>query len=188
MDVDQDRLVDALGSALRYGGSALGDVPELLKRILREGVWRDFTTRRGQVVHHDRFVDFVSTPPLAGLGSDVALVRRIVADDMEAVDLLDEALRNSVGANQHSNNVTTLPKGNSADRALRKLRSDAPELHADVLAGRLSAHAAMVRAGFRSPTFTVRADDPESTARSIRKHMTRDQLTELARLLIAEEG
>lgn len=186
MDVDQDRLVDALGSALRYGGPALGEVPQLLKRVLREGVWRDFTTRRGQEVHHDRFADFVTTPPLGGLGSDVALVRRIVADDVEALDLLDEALRNAPSVHAGSNR-TSKRGGTTKDQALRKLRADAPELHADVLAGRLSAHAAMVRAGFRPATFTVRSDDPESTARTIRKHMTPDQLATLARLLL-EEG
>lgn len=189
MEVDQDRLIDALGSALRYGGPALGEVPELLKRVLRDEVWRDFTTRRGQEVHHRRFADFVTTPPLGGLGSDVALVRRIVADDVEALDLLDEALQNSVGRPEIVDVINEKrPAGTSKGAALRRLRKDAPGLHADVLAGKLTAHAAMVRAGFRPPTFTIRGDDPDSAARAIRKHFTPDQLTTLARLLLAEEG
>jgi hypothetical protein len=182
VDVDQDRLVDALGAALRYGGPALGEVPELLKRVLREGVWQDFTTRRGQPVHHERFADFVTTTPLAGLGSDVPLVRRIVADDTEALDLLDDALQNPSSIHA-GNNVPSRPEGNSRAKALRKLRKDAPELHADVLAGNLSAHAAMVKAGYRPQTFTVRADSAESVAATLRRRLPADQLAELARLL-----
>jgi hypothetical protein len=43
------------------------------------------------------------------------------------------------------------PTGNSIAAALRRLRGQRPELHARVLAGELTAHAAMVEAGFRKP-------------------------------------
>jgi hypothetical protein len=175
-------LVDALGSALRRGGHALGSVPDLLKRVLDEQSWREFVTQRGEHVEHERFVDFVTTPPLKGLGADVALVKRLVADDPEALDLLDQALQNPDALHNVQANA---PTGNAKDRALRKLRKDAPELHAEVLAGRLSAHAAMVQAGYRPHTFTVRPD-PSSAVRSLRKYMTPDQLAELARLLTEE--
>lgn len=189
MDVDQDRLVDTLGSALRHGGSALSDVPELLERVLRDKVWQHFTTRRGDPVTHERFADFVTTPPLDGLGASVRLIQNVVngieckAKRRQVQDLLDRALQNPAHIH-HDDNIVQVkaPQGNSADRALRKLRADAPELHAQVLAGILSAHAAMVQAGFRPRTFTVRPE-PTSAARTLRKHMTADQLAELARLL-----
>jgi hypothetical protein len=147
-----------------------------------------FTTQRGELVQHERFADFVTTPPLKGLGADVDLVRRIVAEDSEALDLLDRALQNPAGRPETLSNIQDkAPTGTTRAAALRKLRADAPELHAEVLAGRLTAHAAMVQAGFRRPTFTVRGDDPQSTARTLRKHLTAEQLTTLARLLLAEE-
>lgn len=177
-------LVEALGSALREGDHALGTVPALLKRVLAEQSWREFVTQRGERVEYQRFAEFVTTLPLKGLGADVALVRRIVADDTEAMDLLDRALQNPVGRPEKVNNINdSAPRGTSKDYALRRLRTDAPRLHEDVLAGRLTAHAAMVQAGFRPHTFTVRADDAESTARALRKHMTPDQLAALAKLL-----
>lgn len=179
--------VEALGSALLRGGAALENVPGLLKRLLREEAWREFQPKIGPVVRHERFADFVTTPPVQGLGASVELVRRIVADDPEAVDLLDKALQNPVGNPGNVNNINERPCGTSKDYALRKLRKDAPELHAEVLAGRLSAHAAMVKAGFRPRTFTVRPE-PKSAARTLRKHMTREQLLELARLLMEQEG
>lgn len=178
--------VAALIDTLRRGGSALESVPHQIKQILRDETWRHFVTRLGKEVRHERFADFVTTPPLDGLGADIALVRRLIADDTEALDLLDRALQNP--AHVHSPDVDIVhvrPDGNSRDRALRKLRTDAPELHAEVLAGRLSAHAAMVKAGFRPRTFSVRPE-PKSAARTLRKYMTADQLAELARLLTQE--
>lgn len=180
-------LVEALGSSLRYGGSALEQVPDLLKQILTEGGWRDFQTSRGEQVHYERFADFVTTPPLKGLGATLDLIERIVKDDAELLDLLDQALQNPVGRHQDSDNITVLDtaggRGTSQQYALRKLRKDAPELHAEVLAGRLSAHAAMVKGGFRPRTFTVRRDRPDSIARALRKNLTAEQLAEVRKLL-----
>jgi hypothetical protein len=181
-------LVDALGSSLRSGSHGLDTVPALLKRVLQEESWREFVTQRGDHVKHERFAEFVTTLPLAGLGTSVDLVCRIVASEPEAADLLDRALQRPVGANQYSigegaDNVNTLPDGNSKAQALRRLRKDAPELHADVLSGRLSAHAAMVRAGFRRRTLSVPIAQPDAAASVLRKHMSPEDLTRLIELL-----
>ncbi|MFD3941012.1 hypothetical protein ACFWSF_40075 [Streptomyces sp. NPDC058611] len=89
-------LVEALGGGIRSLSNGLADVPVLLTRVLREGAWRSFSTPRGQVIEHDAFADFVTTPPTAGLGADLDLMRRIVADDPTARDLLAQALLGSV--------------------------------------------------------------------------------------------
>jgi hypothetical protein len=58
------------------------------------------------------------------------------------------------GTNQYSdgNNVPKRPEGNSAAKALRRLRKDRPDLHKLVLEGKLSANKAMIEAGFRVKT------------------------------------
>lgn len=183
-------LVEALESSLRSGGNALSAVPGLLKRILAEEAWREFVTQRGELVRYERFIDFVTTPPLKGLGASIELIRRIVADDPEALDLLDRAVK--AGSRQgertdivnNVNDVTvTRPQGNSRERALRKLRKDAPELHAEVIAGRLSTHAAMVKAGFRPKTVSIRLDDPASAIRTLRAKASPEFIAELRKLL-----
>lgn len=182
-------LVDALGSALRRGEHGLSTVPGLLKRVIREESWREFITQRGEHVRHERFVEFVVTPPLRGIGASVALLQDVCRHDPEALDLLDQALLDGSRQGKRNdlvnniNEVTERPMGTSMAYALRKLRKDAPELHAEVLAGRLSAHAAMVKAGFRPPTFTVRADSPKSIAATLRRRLPPDVLAEVARLL-----
>lgn len=177
--------VARLADIIARGDFALSNVADSLKAIIRDGSWQDFVTKLGKQVHHERFVDFVTTPPLDGLGTDVRTLSRIVADDPEAPSLLDEAVRNPRGVHA-GNNVPGRPEGNSRAKALRRLRDQRPDLHDEVIAGHLSAHAAAVRAGFRPPTFTVRADDPLAAARVIRKHMTAEQLSTLARLLTEE--
>lgn len=173
-------LVEALSSSLEHGGAALGTVPKALRRLLEHGAWREFTTSRGEHVAYERFADFVTTKPLKGLGSDVALVQRIVADDKEAFDLLDQALQTPTGVH----NVNTRPHGNAGATALRRLRKDAPELHADVLAGRLSAHGAMVQAGYRPKTISVPVTRPEAVARSLLKYMSADDIAKLIAVLV----
>lgn len=176
-------LVEALGSALREGEHGLETVPALLKRVLAEESWREFVTQRGEHVEHERFADFVVTPPLKGLGASVDLVRRICGGDAEALDLLDRALRNQEGNPGTVHNVHSRPSGNTKDRALRRLREGAPGLHAEVLAGRLSAHGAMVKAGYRPKTFSVRTDSAEAVARALRRQLDRDTLDAVLRLL-----
>jgi hypothetical protein len=149
-----DDVVDSLRRSIYYGGNSLKDVPALIKRVLSDGMWRDrIIAKTDERVTFDRFEQFVSAAPLKGLGASMDLVRNIVRDDVEAVDLLDRTVAHRQGERTDLYNnvkeVESAPVGNSAEYALRKLRKDAPELHARVIAGDLSPHGAMVEAGFR---------------------------------------
>jgi|SRR5271157_31400 len=69
--------------------------------------------------------------------------------EIEALDMLDRVTVGKQGAHVDNVNMRGGPNGNARQYALRKLRKDAPELHAKVLVGELSPHRAMVQAGFR---------------------------------------
>jgi hypothetical protein len=56
------------------------------------------------------------------------------------------------------------------DRSVARLKRDHPALAEEVIAGRISAHAAAVQAGFRKPTWTAPAD-PERLAQAIDKRL-----------------
>jgi hypothetical protein len=66
---------------------------------------------------------------------------------------------------------------------MRRLNRDRPDLAQAVAEGRLSANAAAIEAGFRRRKVSVPVDVPESTARTLRRYMSPEQLAELARLL-----
>lgn len=174
-------LVETLGTSLRYGGSALSDVPDLLKQLLAEDAWRDFVTRSGEHAQYDRFADFAVTPPLKGLGTTVELIERVIADDDEAVRHLRETLKGT------RNNITG-KRGTRRDYSLERIKRDAPELHAEVLAGRLSAHGAMVKAGYRPKIVSVPVTRPEAVARALLKYMSAEDIAKLIAVLLGKDG
>jgi len=69
---------------------------------------------------------------------------RICGEDNEAVDLIDQVTQGKTGVNNR--NTQTRPVGTTRQRALRQLRKSRPDLHAKVLKGKLSPHAAMIEA------------------------------------------
>lgn len=191
-------LVEALGSALREGEHGLRTGPALLVRVLREESWCSFVTQRGDQVEHQRFEHFVTTPPLKGLGASMRLIEKMLdsiemeTERVAARDLLDRVTQKPRGGskeinlnvdNIHNENDLGRPSGTSTAAALRRLRKDAPELHAEVLAGHLSAHAAMVKAGFRRKAVSVPVDRPEMVAKTLRKSLTPEDLATLIELL-----
>lgn len=64
--------------------------------------------------------------------------------------------------------VSNSAHGNSTEYIAGRLKRDNPELAADVIAGRISAHAAAVQAGIRKPTWTAPVD-AERLAERIRE-------------------
>ncbi|MFG3311840.1 hypothetical protein ACGF0C_07750 [Streptomyces albidoflavus] len=194
-------LVEALGSALREGEHGLKTGPALLVRVLSEESWRSFVTQRGEEVKHQRFEHFVTMPPLKGLGASMRLIDKLIesvedrAERAQARNLLDEILqrehggdRRSKAANFKLDNIqlesdVVAPSGTSREAGLRRLRKDRPDLHADVLAGRLSTHAAMVEAGFRKRKISIPVASPGDAARALRRNLEPGQIKELVELL-----
>jgi hypothetical protein len=68
--------------------------------------------------------------------------------------------------------------GNSAGYALRRLSRDRPDLHAQVIAGEVTPHGAMVLAGFAPKQITI-PDDPVNAARRLAKHFHGERLDAL---------
>lgn len=185
-------LVDSLGSALRSGEHGLSTVPALLRRVLEEDSWREFVTKRGEHVQHERWEDFVTTQPLAGLGASMDLVDRIVGkDDPELLRLLRKAKAKKPGRpsreTANGEDSTPITKGEGSDLTADRLARDAPEEYEAVQTGEKSIHRAAVDAGIRKRRVSVRTDNPDSAAKSLRKNMSPDDLAALARLLMESD-
>lgn len=181
-------VVADLRSLLQSGTRGLNVVPSLVREIINGEMWRErVEPGSGQLVPFESFAAFVAAPPLEGLGADIQMLKRVCANDKDVLDLIDRETTNPVGANQHTHNISThLRHGTSEQYALRKLRRDAPTLHARVLSRELSAHAAMVEAGFRDPTVTIPRPVPKA-ARRLRGIYSPDELRELIAALEKEE-
>lgn len=186
-------LVAHLRRALLDGFRDLSTVPTLIKRLIADDMWRervDPPTARA-LGRFRSFDEFAGTPAAkGGLGSSVRQLKALCKDDKAALTWIDSVTGSHQGHRSDLNlfdNIQEVkaPTGTSESAALRRLRKSAPELHADVLAGRLSAHAAMVQAGFRPKTITVPVTRPDVIARTLRKHMSAEDITKLAAHLSA---
>jgi hypothetical protein len=183
-DVRNGQLINLLSSALRYGSSSLSDVPKLVKRVLQEEMWSSFVVEQtGEIAENQTFAEFVTRKPLEGLGSDVKTIQRMCADDAETLDLIDEVIQNPHGIHVDVNNINvTRPQGTSRQNALRSLRKNAPSIHREVITGRLSAHAGMIKAGLRKRTVTVPLE-PQAAARALKRAFNRAEVNMLIKAL-----
>ena len=75
--------------------------------------------------------------------------------------------------------ITNSTKTDDATYALRRLKRDRPDLADEVIAGRISAHAAAVQAGFRRQTWNAPAD-PEALALAIERRLPGYRLVRIA--------
>lgn len=182
---ENDTYVSQLRSAINEGAAGLSDVPALLRRVIEEDRWRERQTKMG-VARFRYFEEFVSTPPLDGLGASIDILKRLCEDDKDALDLIDQAIKRPDGRRPKQRDLTVdnvnglepRPDGNSEQAAIRRLRKDRPDLLDEVKAGRMSAHAAMKAAGFRKREISI-PDDPAAAARRLLKHFQADRLEAL---------
>jgi hypothetical protein len=178
--IEHDYKVDALRKFLISGEVGLKDVPEALAKVLEEDAWRDRVDwRTRERFTFDRFEDFVTAEPQAGLGATVEIVERLVRGNLEAERLLRLATKRRPGRQQSGNNMTPSrrSKGDRRDYILDRLHRDGRnDLLARIQAGELSPHAAAIEAGFRHRTVQARVDSPEHAVRALLRHFTADQL------------
>jgi hypothetical protein len=189
-DADEgDILISHLRQAILRGTALWDNTPGLLKRILAEEFWRHRVVNdTHEEANFECVEEFITTPPLKGLGTTVEAIKRIAAGDREVLDMLDRAIESTERRgrpNKNRNNVTELTPtvtGNSAQGALRRLRKSRPDLHALVLSGEKSAHRAMIEAGFREGVIALPLDASKA-AKSILRHFKGQALEELLRIL-----
>ncbi len=176
-----DSLINDLQQEIYRGEDTLSAIPKTLRIVIDRDLWRERVVQAtGELVRFDRFEDFVTAPPLEGLGSSVRQLKHLCRDDKAALDALDRATVAERGrphkAEENVSNRNNKPdKGTTASYALRKLRKDRPDLHEQVLQGALSPHKAMIEAGFRKKTLTVPAD-LDAAGRALIKHFDPDEL------------
>jgi len=191
--IRRDHVIAGLMRAVHQGNLLVEQVPATLHLVLSESMWRKRQVDQlgGEVVEFKHFEDFVRAPIPQGLGLEPAALRRLLpADDRELLDMYDQAVGHNQGKRTDLLNnvqeVAAAPAGNSAQRALRRLRTARPDLHARVLARDLSPHAAMVEAGFLRPTFTV-PQDVRGAARVLTRRFSAVEVEALIRELGATQ-
>jgi hypothetical protein len=118
-------------------------------------------THFGRVTSEAETVVGVGKSRIRGVGKADrrGLPRRAVPppDPGQSLDLFDRAWQRPASLHVDNDDDDAVynihdnerPAGTSVEATIRRLRKDAPEIHARVLAGEISAHAGMIEAGFR---------------------------------------
>lgn len=188
-------VVRELSQSISYGGMSLKTIPDLIKKIIREEMWKK-RINDIEILEFDSFEEFVTTDVPEGLGATMEQITKLCNGDAEAERMIDSELKrgpgNPTGRNQHSektgtfNNVkdssTLAPMGNSKRAGIRKLEKDRPDLLEEVEAGKMSIHNAMIQAGFRKKQITVTLE-VDAIVKVIKRYLTDEQIEQLKELL-----
>jgi len=170
------KVISGLARSIQNGARDISSVVNSLKTILKEEWWKERIITTGEVVRFDRFIDFVTTPPLEGLGTDVKTIMNLCRDDLDIQRAIDRAVKRPVGPPMkdealNSDIVTNNDRqgGNSRQAAYRRLEKEGrTDLLDRIDAGEISPHRAMIEAGFRKPPKTINLNtDPFTTAQKI---------------------
>jgi len=78
-------LVDILSGSVDRYAHASQNAPGLLRQLLDGGDWLDFTTKLGTRVRPASWDEFVTTPPLRGLGATHAVLERLCQDEPDLI-------------------------------------------------------------------------------------------------------
>lgn len=193
----QETLNGQLGRALYWAirdGKAIENIPGLVKRVIENQCWQCLLIEEtGEVKEFASFVEYVTTSPPEGLGTEIETLWRLCQDDIEAQAMIDEATKRNPGKTWDSrtvinnvdiihNNSIDRPTGTSRQAGLRRIAKSRPDLHTRILENKISVNGAMVEAGFRPKTLTIPVD-PERAALAIKRQFSRDQIERLIELL-----
>lgn len=184
-------IVSHLSRALVDGTRDLGVIPGLVRRIIKEELWREYSDLKSgrRFGPFNSFPEFVETP---GSDGGLGLTRKQLeglCTDQGIRTLIAEAYKRPHGGDRRSSDfkpdiIRLEPYGTSQSYILRRLHENRPDLYEKVISGEMKANAAAQEAGWRKKVQSVRMDDPDSAARTIRKFMTEEARRHLATLLL----
>ena len=151
--IENEQVCLSCVTAIIQGGGRLANVPNLIKRIILEKMWRERRIRTGEVVKLRSLRELIVEKPLKGWGEDPDKIQKLISDDADALTLWRKEMTPPVGTNQYTdeghNNIMTQHQGTSRAYTLSRLKIEEPKLFEEVKAGRMSANAAAIKAGFR---------------------------------------
>jgi hypothetical protein len=166
------------------GGAADELIPALVEVIDTES-WREFVHPMRGLQRYSTFGSFCAEQ--LGLAAqavevildkslfkaDAAKVRKMIREDIAPV-----ARHGEIGNGRVDNDESRVATGkstqgsNQASYVIARLKRDDPDLAQEVVEGRMSAHAAAVKAGIKKPTATIPVDTPENAVRALLRRFT----------------
>lgn len=171
-DIERGQLCQSAIESLYEASGGLKQFPALLKRVIVTRAW-ERRECRGQVIELANLRELITASPVRGWGEDPSAIEAVIRDDPEALLAFREAMKHQGERPNLGDNVIEVersPVGNSRAYSLDRVQRECdPETVAAVMAGELSANAALVRAGLRENRQFYMPRDPAAAAEKLRR-------------------
>jgi hypothetical protein len=152
-EIEKGQLASTTVQCLSRGAGALNSFPGLLKRVIEERVW-EHRIYHGREYRLPNLRALITEKPMAGWGEDPKKIEALIKDDPEVLPMFREAMKQPSGTrNDLRSNPTEVTQDRGKAYTLSRLQKDNPEIYEEVKAGKLTANAGAIKAGWRkTPT------------------------------------
>lgn len=173
-------------SSTASGADVMSALPGLVRRLLDEEAWREFSPPGGgEPIRHETFASFITSAPPKGLGGRSAQLVALCGADQSTRERIERLLRDEIKparpARKKGSDRTTI-RSETAGTVTARLKRDDPDLAEKVVNGEVSAYAAARAKGWKPPRIQVTT--PDRVAAHLRQHMKPDDIATLAHLLL----
>ena len=173
-EIERGQLCQSTITSLYEATGGLRQFPALLKKVISEKAWERRTVH-GKLIELSSLRELIMSKPVSGWGEDPSKVEAVIRDDPETLVMFREAMVHHGGDRKSDaikrNNVTVDPEktGNSRAYSIARVQSqcDAKTVAA-VMAGEMSANAALVKAGIRENRQVYIPRDPSKAVEKLR--------------------
>jgi hypothetical protein len=184
-EIERGQLCQSTIESLYQAAGGLRQFPSLLKKVIGEKAWLRRVSR-GQIIELSGLRELITEKPLRGWGEDPAKVEAVIRDDPEALVMFREAMKHQGERTDFVDNVNEVerPAGNSRAYSIDRVQRECdPETVAAVMAGEMSANAALVRAGLRESRQVYIPRNAAAAVAKLRKQFGDDFIDQLGRAI-----
>ena len=169
-DTEKGQLAQSTVQCFTRVTGSLDNLPGLIKKVIKERVW-ERRSNYGKIIELRNLRELITLSPIQGWGQDPRKIEAVIKDDPEALSMYREAMK---GVNQYdmpNNNVIRqeTKQGNSRAYSIDRVKREAPELAEDVLSGKMSPNAALVKAGIRENRQIYIPREPKAAAEKLKE-------------------
>ena len=168
-EIELGQLCQSTIESLYEATGGMKQFPGLLKKIIETKAWLRRISS-GKVVELTSLRELITAKPVRGWGEDIKTVEAVIRNDPECLAMFREAMKHQGKAEDFHNNVMEVKQGNSRAYSITRVQSqcDAKTVAA-VMAGKMSANGALVKAGLRDVRQIYLPREPAKAVEKLRK-------------------
>ena len=172
-EIELGQLCQSTIESLYEATGGMKQFPGLLKKIIETKAWLRRISS-GKVVELTSLRELITAKPVRGWGEDIKTVEAVIRNDPECLAMFREAMIDQGNRADLCNNVTQVGAGkgtgNSRAYSIARVQSqcDAKTVAA-VMAGKMSANGALVKAGLRDVRQIYLPREPAKAVEKLRK-------------------